>query len=109
MLYLPCRCSIPRKHQRRIKRFHKFIDLDWLGEITKETRFQPLLDVAQHGIGAKGYDGDVFCCWVVAQYIHGFDAANAGQVDVHQNDIRSMGARQRHALVPVSRAKHAYI
>src|ERR1039458_6101932 len=47
------------KFQCRIQRLHELIELDGLGYIAEESYFQAPLDVAGHGIGTDGNDGDV--------------------------------------------------
>ncbi len=60
-----------RKFQRHVQRVHEFFDLDGLGEIAEESRLQALLDVARHGVGAEGDDGDVRGGRVFAQDFQG--------------------------------------
>src|ERR1039458_5801823 len=47
------------KFQCCVERIHALFDLDGFGEIAEEPRVQAHLDVAGHGIGAEGNDGDV--------------------------------------------------
>ena len=49
------------KFQCFIQRVHKLIDLDRLGHIAEEAGFHAFLDIARHGIGTEGNDGDVRC------------------------------------------------
>ena len=44
---------------------------------------------------------------VRAQDFHGFDSADAGQVDVHQNDVRLIDARKLDAEIAVRYAQQS--
>ena len=98
-----------RKFQCIVQGIHKFIDLDGFGEIAEESCLQSFLDIAGHGIGTEGNDGDMRRCRVFAQDFQRLDSADAGQIDVHQDHIREMGARKRYAEIAIARAQHAYM
>src|ERR1051326_6208886 len=78
----------PGKFQCHGQRAHELVDPDGLGEIPEESRLQAVLDVPGDRVRAEGEDWDVLSRRVVAQNLHGFDAADAGQADVHQDDVR---------------------
>src|SRR5665647_25424 len=88
------RGPLSSEFQGDIQRLHELIDLDWLGEIPEEPGLQTLLDVARHGVGAEGHHRDVRRGRVLAKNSQGFDAADARQVDVHQDHLRQVGAGQ---------------
>ena len=95
------RAGFFRKFQGHVQRFGKFFDLDGLGEVAKEAGLEAQLDVAQHGIRAQGDDGNVRHGRVFAEDFHGFDAADAGKVDVHEDHVRHRLPRQFNAESPV--------
>src|ERR1044071_9430065 len=77
-----------RKFKCQVQRVHKLLDLDGLGEVTEEAGFQSFLNVARHGIGTEGNDGDVLCGLVLAEDLQGFDGADTRQISIHENDVR---------------------
>src|SRR5206468_8522232 len=87
--------------QGGVQRRHELRDLDRFGEIGEESRLEAFRDVAWHRIGAEGHDGNVGRRRVVAQDLHRFDPADPGEIDVHQDHVRLMGARQLNALITV--------
>ncbi len=87
--------------QRHIQRVHEFMDLDWFGKVAEEPRIEAFLDVAGHGIGTERDYGNMGGRRVVGQNSQRLDAADAGQVDVHQDDIRQRGAGNLDAEIPV--------
>src|ERR1039458_993017 len=76
------------KFQCRIQRLHELIELDGLGYIEEKSYFQAPLDVAWHGIGTDGNDGDVRRGRIFTQDFQGFEAVDAGQIDVHQQRLQ---------------------
>src|SRR6185295_28414 len=72
--------SIPLfyKFQCGVQRVHELFDLNGFGEIAEKPHLQAHRDVAWHGIGAEGNDGDVRRGRVFAEDFQGFDAADAG-------------------------------
>src|ERR1035438_933734 len=78
---------------------HELVDLDWFGEISEESRLQTFLDVAWHGIGTEGNHGNAARCRVFAKDSQGFDPADAGQIDIHQDHLRLVRARKLDAQI----------
>ena len=107
--HLLCLSIFFRKFQRHVQRIHELVDLDRLGEIAEEARLQAFLDIVRHGIGADGKHRDVRRCRIFTQDLQRLDAADAGQIDVHQDHLRLMDARQRDALRAIPRAQQAHI
>ena len=103
------RMRVLRKFQRHVQRIHELVDLDGLGEIVEESGLEALLDVAGHRIGAERDDRDMRRRRVCAQDFHRFDPADAGQVDVHQDHLRLIGARELDAEIAVRRAQQAQV
>src|ERR1700674_5738226 len=91
-----------REFQCYLQRLHEFPDFDWFGEIAEESGLQSLLDVAKHGDCTEGDYRDMRGYRVFAKDFEGFDAANAGKIDVHEDHIRLFGACQLNALKSVS-------
>src|ERR1700761_5718330 len=95
--------------QRDVERVHKLLDLDRLRKIPKESGLQAFLDVSRHCVGAESYDRDVGCSLVLTKNLQGFDAADPGQIDIHQDDFRTIGSRKLDAQIPVRRTQQAHI
>src|SRR6185369_8634511 len=85
---------LSREFERNVQRFHELIDLDRFGEIPEKSCQHTLLNVAWHRIGAEGNDGDVRRRRIFAKDFQSFDTADAGQIDVHQDHLRMVGARK---------------
>src|SRR5580658_2797411 len=81
-----------REFQGLFQRIHELTDLDRLGEIAEEAGLQAPLDVARHGICAEGDHWDVHRCGVSTKDFEGFNAADAGEIDVHEDDVGLVGA-----------------
>src|SRR6185369_16333470 len=92
-----------------VQRIHELVDLDRLCKIPEESCCQALLDITVHCIGAERNDRDVSSCRVFSQYSQRFDPAYAGQIYVHQNDIRQGGTRNRYATDAVLRTQETDI
>src|ERR1039458_6634476 len=100
---------LPGEFQCHVQRLHELMDLDWFGEVAEESSLQALLDVARHGIGTEGNHGNVRGRRVIAKNSEGFDAADARQIDVHQDHFRLVRARQPDTQISVCRSQQAHI
>src|ERR1039457_5564933 len=100
---------LPGEIQRYVHRMHELTDLDWLGQIAEEPRLQALLDVARHCICAEGDNWNMGRRRVFAKESQGFDATDAGQIDVHQDHLGLVDARKLDARSSVPRAQQAHI
>src|SRR6185436_3187383 len=65
-----------------------------LGQVAVETRSRDPRSVADHGRCAQRDDGDVARLRPVPELIAGLDAAHPGQVDVHDDDVRTAHPRE---------------
>ena len=95
--------------QRDVQRVHELVDLDGLGQVVEESGLEASLDIAGHRVGAQRDDRDMRRRRVGAQDFHGLDSADAGQVDVHQDHLRLIGARELDAEIAVGRAQQAQV
>jgi len=91
--------------QRQVQRFHELGDVDGLGQVAEKTRSPSLFDVARHGVGADRQDRDVRRQRIAGENAERRDAADAGQVDVHQDDVGQRRVRDLYALRCVHRGE----
>ena len=84
-----------------VKRVHELADTDRLGEITKKSCLDPFFDVARDRVGGQGQDRDMGGQRVVAQDLECAVTAHPGQIDVHQDHVGHIGAREFDAEVGV--------
>ena len=96
-----------REFQRHVQRIHELVDLDRLGEIAEESGLQAFLDVARDRVGAERDHRDVRRGRVFGEDPQRLDAADARQIDVHQDHVRQGGARHLDAADAVPRAEQA--
>ena len=69
----------------------------------------PIFDIARQGMGAQGNDRDVRRYRVCTQVFQHLKAVDAGQINIHQNHIRKISARQRDTRIPIARIQHVDI
>src|SRR5579864_4632464 len=100
---------LPGEFQCSVQGMHELVDLDWFGEIPEESCLQALFDVARHGIGTEGNHGNVRRCRVTAKDAQGIDTTDAGQIDIHQDDVGLLGARELDTQIAVSGSQQAQI
>jgi hypothetical protein len=99
----PCLLPALLRHvgQGAVDRLGKFLEVDRLGQVAVEAHRHAALDVARHGVGRQGDDGDVRRARVGAQQLQGVGAVNVRQVDIHQDQLRQMAARHLHAQAAI--------
>src|SRR5687767_10843894 len=88
-----------RKSERDVQRLHELGDLDGLGQVTEKSGLESSLDVPWHRIRAERDHRDVRGLDVIPEDLQGLDSADAGQIDVHENHVRSMCAGELDAAV----------
>src|SRR5579864_3015343 len=98
-----------REFQRHVQRIHELTDLDRLGEIPEESRLQPLIDVARHCIRAESDHRDVRRGRVLAKDFQSFETTDAGQIDVHQDHLRLVGAGKLDAQMTVCSSQQTHV
>src|SRR5437764_5451490 len=92
-----CQLSTANKRlDRRQKRLH----IDRLRNVPVTSRLKKPVLVAAHGVCGQRQDGDLARALVALELLHHAQAVDAGQVNVHQDQIdRLAAARHRHRLL----------
>src|SRR5450830_1747962 len=98
-----------RHAERRVERLHELGYVDGLGQIAQEAGVEAFAHVTRQGVGRQGDDGDVRRQRIDAQQAQHLGAADAGQVDIHQDQVGLVLARQRDAEVAIDGAEHAQV
>ncbi len=86
-----------------------FVHPNRLGQVAVKPGGQAGFDVARHGIGAQGQHRYVRGAGVGLQHVQGLHAADAGQIDVHQNQIWQVGACHGYAAHRVGCAQQPQV
>src|SRR5262249_39337875 len=81
-------------------RRQELLDADRLALEAVEPSGHDALCVLGHHRGRDGDDRGGACLGIGPQLLQGFDAADAGQLDVHQDERRMSLVREMHALFP---------
>src|SRR5580692_88352 len=93
--------------ERDSQGLHELVDSDWFCQVSEEASLETFFDVAWHGVGAEGDHGDMRGSRIFTKDVKGVDAADAREIDVHQDHVRQVGPRQLYAQVSFSGAQQA--
>ena len=100
----PCEASSGHVH-----RGHEGLDPDRLGQVAEKAGLESLAYVVRHGVGADGDHRDVAGQRILAQQLQRPDAADAGQVNVHQDHLGLLRASQGDAGRGVGGAQQPHV
>src|ERR1043166_5897642 len=96
-------CS-SRRSQEMTHGLDELADRDRLGQVGLAAAFADALLVALHGERRHRHHGNRFQLRVVLQPLRHFEAGHFGQLDVHDDQVRAMPAREIERLDAVARA-----
>jgi hypothetical protein len=94
--------------ERHVQRLHELIDLDGFGQVAERTR---LPDLSRYRAAWRWRSAPPPGCARCRVFGAGFsapDTADAGQVDVHQDHIRQVGARELDAALAILARSSGY-
>ena len=79
------------------------IDFQGFRDVIVETRFQSLVNIRFPGGGTDGDGGDAFCFFPGFQFFECSQSIHSGKVDIHENEVGPMRARQLDSNLGIGR------